>query len=356
MEFEEPWMAIYPKPYMDIPLITLKDKYLNMLIEYYEKEKYVAVIDIKTYLKNGTFPLSTTIKFLLSVLPGTCKIIRMEKQENNTFLKFKLEDTNKKIYMFYILKISLYKSKITMIYNTEKLEETIESIDDFNNTFIKIIYGDKIINYELIKKAFDYCVEVKFRMAIFLFWIIEPNNIIYTDEYNKLNNFIINISKPIYTFSEIEELFNFSNKKPKNTFLEIEDPINTFSEIKEPFNFSNNKSIYTFSEIKKETFEFYDLLNILKDNEKILSKKELEKKEIEKFNVSISEECPICLEKLATGFYINMSCCNISYHLECIKIWFDSSNSCPNCLSECKKDELKKFIKKSKNLNKKNKK
>jgi hypothetical protein len=353
MEFEEPWMAIYPKPYMDIPLITLKDKYLNILKEYYEKEKYVAVIDIKTYLKNGIFPLSTTIKFLLSVLPRTCQIIRMKEQENNTFLKFKLEDTNKKIYMFYIFKISLYKSKIIMIYNTEKLEKTIESIDDFNNTFIKIIYGDKIINNELIKKAFDYCVEVKFRMAIFLFWIIEPNNIIYTDEYNKLNNennFIINISKPseieeqIDTFSEIEELLNFSNKKP----------IYTLSEIKEPLNFSNKKSINYF-ENTEETFEFYDLLNILKNNEKVLSKKEIEKKEIEKFNVSISEECPICLEKLATGFYINMSCCNISYHLECIKIWFDSSNSCPNCLTLCKKDELKNFLKKLKNLNKKKK-
>ena len=88
MQFEEPWMPIYPKTYMDIPLTKLKDKYFNMLKEYYEKEVYVSVIDIKTYLKNDIFPLSTTIKFLLSVLPGTCKIIRMEKQENNTYLKY----------------------------------------------------------------------------------------------------------------------------------------------------------------------------------------------------------------------------------------------------------------------------
>lgn len=303
MEFEEPWMPIYPKPYMDIPLTTLKDKYFIMLKEYYEKEKYVAVIDIKTFLKEGIFPLSTTIKFLLSVLSGTCKIIRMEKEENNSFFKFKLEDIHKKIYIFYISKISSYKSKITMIYNTEKLEKTIESIDDFNNTFIKIIYGDKIINYELIKKAFDYCIEVKFRMAIFLFWIIEPSNIKYTNEYNK-NNIL----------------------KPINTFLEIEE----------------------------EPFDFYDLLSILKDNEKILSKKEIE--EIEKINILLTDECPICFEKLSNEFNINMPCCNILYHLKCINSWKCSSNYCPNCLRTCDENEFKQFLKKSKNLNKKKKK
>jgi hypothetical protein len=353
MEFAEPWMPIYPKQYMDIPLTTLKDKYFNMLKEHYEKEEYVAVIDIKTYLKYNIFSLSTTIKFLLSVLPqewvalkgsrapGKCEIIRMEKQEYNTFFKFKLEDTYKNIYMFYILKISLYKSKIIMIYNTKKLEKIIESIDDFNNTFIKIIYGgEKIINNELIKKAFDYCIEVKFRMAIFLFWIVEPNNIIYADKYNELNdekNFIIKVSNS----SDID------------------------------------------SQIEEETFEFYDLLNILKDNEKLLSKKEIEKKEIEKkeiekkeiekkeiekkeiekkeiekkeienYNLLIAKECSICFEKLITEFNINMPCCNISYHLECIKICFNNSNNCPNCWTQCDKDELKKFNKKLKNKKKK---
>jgi hypothetical protein len=321
MQFEEPWMPIYPKTYMDIPLTKLKDKYFNMLKEYYEKEVYVSVIDIKTYLKNDIFPLSTTIKFLLSVLPGTCKIIRMEKQENNTYLKFKLEDTNKKIYIFYIINISLYKSKITMIYNTEKLEKTISSIDDFNNTFIKIIYDEEIINNELIKKAFDYCIEVKFRMAIFLFWINEPNNIIYTTIYNELNN--------------------------ENNF------IIKASDTKESLNFNNKNKIDTFPDIEEDTFEFYDLLNILKDTEKIVSKKEIDKKEIENFNIAISEECPICLDKLKTGFNINMSCCNISYHLECIKIWFDNSSNCPNCSIPYNKDELKIFIKKSKNKKKK---
>ena len=48
-----------------------------------------------------------------------------------------------------------------------------------------------------------------------------------------------------------------------------------------------------------------------------------------------------------------MSCCNVSYHLECIKIWFDNSPNCPNCSTPYNKDELKIFIKKLKNKKKK---
>jgi hypothetical protein len=313
MDIEEPWMPIYPKPYMDIPLEILKYKYFNMLNEYYEKEKYVAVIDIKTFLKEGIFPLSTTIKFLLSVLPGTCKIIRMEKEENNSFFKFKLEDINKKIYMFYISKISSYKSKITMVYNTEKLEKNIESIDDFNNTFIKIIYGDKIINYELIKKAYDYCVEVKFRMAIFLFWISEPNNLKYSDEYHKLNNFT-------------------EKKVPKEDIKVIKEDIE--EDIEDPMDFDN-------------------LLSILKNNDKIISKKELD--EILNFNIAISNECLICLEKLSDQFNINMPCCKISYHFNCIKKWSNTSNNCPNCFKTYEKNEFQTYIENLRNQNKKKK-
>jgi len=276
MEIEEPWMPNYPELYIKTPLIILKDKYINRLKTLYNSYETFTPVDIKSYLNNGLFSLSTNIKYLLSVLPGKCKIIRMPNKIYGEYLKFELENINKNKYTFYISNISDIKTQIIMTYNTSiRLEAIIETLDDFINYFLKIIYNNiEFINEELIKNAYNYCVEVKLRMAIYLLWISEPENKIYSDDYNKKNHIIVN--------KKIEYL---------------------------------------------EDTELNELLDILEEK----NKKSLKEIEIENTNNELEKECELCLSELSLYPTIKMPCCNMTCHIKCISLWFENSKICPKC-------------------------
>jgi len=293
MLYITPWMPNYPDIFNNITIKLLHEKYYEILrFKYISSfyQKYMPLSeDIYSYINNNTFPLSTTIKFLLKTIFNNCIIVN---SDYDTTYKFKY---NNIIFAFKINNISETCVYIFMTYNSIEIKHNINSIDDFNIYFIKPFFNNDniILTDKIIKKSYEYCVEVKLKMAIFVIWLSESDNVKYLSEYNKLNQLVE------YDDSKLLECKIFSNHDIDN--------------------------------------EFDDLLKILINSS---STTELKiDNEIAILNEELEKECSICLNTEPPqddkfNEIIILPCCNYKCHLYCIKQWFNKVPTCCNCRKE----------------------
>lgn len=308
MAYIIPWMPIYPDKFKNMTIEILHEKYYEKLKYKYLSSFYPKYMplseEIYNYINNGTFPLSIKIKYLLKTVFNNCVIVNVDYQ---TYFQLKY---NNIIFTFYIYNMLHDNILIIMTYNSHKIEHCVNSINEFHTHFIKPYFHENIVfTDDIIEKSNKYSIEAILRMAIFVIWISEDNNIIYLKEYENFN-------KPI-KYSEFELLDNLDNEFDELLNI-LQDKCSIKSNIDDQLtNIFQNKSL------KNEL----DFLNKQIDSELFI------KNEIELFNKEIDNECVLCMDSSDndTNKLITLSCCNTKCHLFCIKEWITINPSCCTC-------------------------